>query len=236
MREFPQVIKAQPRQMKNSVNRMRKISATLLTACLFSIMLFAVQAIPFVLSQIQLDLTYELNCEVNSTTPLWAPGTHTFEMTCQGQLQTPFLDTFTMNGSGTLTYTMVGGGFPPGELDLTMDMTGYLNNSFWNGPYTLSAQSHGETVLVATTPSFIRTEELQTFAANGTFDGWLWNVTGDTAIVDFSYIHELGTSFQIRVTGLGHTSIIPELPSLILLPLFMTATLIAALVYRRKQT
>lgn len=215
---------------------MRKIIAALLMVCLFSVMLFVAQAIPFVLSQIQLDITYELNCEVNSTTPLWDPGTHTFEMTCQGQLKAPFLDTFTMNGSGTFTYAMVGGGYPPGEFDLTMDMAGYLNNSFWNGPYTLSAQCHGETVLVAPTAGFIRTEELQNFAANGTFDGWLWNVTGDTAVVDFSYIDEFGHSFQIRVTGLGHTSIIPELPSLIILPLFMTAILIAAIIYRRKQT
>ena len=117
---------------------MRKTILASFMICLFSLMIL----IPPVLSQfpIELDLTYVLTCEVTSTTmePLWSPGTHDFEMTCEGQLLAPFGDTFTMNGSGTATYSMVGGDWPPGEFDLTINFSGYLSNSFFDGPYDLS--------------------------------------------------------------------------------------------------
>jgi len=204
--------------------------------CLCSLIVLAALAIPSVLSQIEIDVdvTYELTCEVNGTTTLWNPGTHDFEMTCEGQLSVPFADTFTMNGSGTATYSMVGGGSPPGEFDLSMDMSGYLNNSFFDGPFTLSAVAHGETALVSTTPGFIRTEEIVDLSANGTLNGFIWNVTSLSSTVDFSLIGEDGTEFEFRITGSGHTSIIPEFPSFLILPLFMIATLLAVIAINKK--
>jgi hypothetical protein len=155
-------------------------------------------------------------------------------MTCEGQLFIPINDTFTANGSGTVTYSMVGGGSPPGEFDLSMSFSGYLNDSFFNGPFTLSTVAHGTTLLVSTTSGFIRTEQLQDFEGSGTFDGYTWNVTDQTATVDFSLIDPQGTEFQIQVTGAGSTSIVPEFPSMIIVPLFIAATLLAVKVYRRK--
>lgn len=213
---------------------MRKTALALFSICLLSLMVLIALVIPSVFSQIELDVTYELTCEVTGTTTLWDPGTHNFEMTCEGQLYAPFADTFTMNGSGTATYSMVGGGYPPGEFDLTIDMSGYLNNSFFNGPFTLSAVAHGETVLVSSTQGFIRTEEVQSLSANGTFNDLTWNVTSQIATVDFSFIDELGKAFQFRVTGTSHTSIIPEFTSFIAIPLFIIVTLLAVIAYRRK--
>ena len=197
-------------------------------------MVLTAQTVVPVLGQIELDLTYELVCAVTSTTTLWNPGTHNFEMTCEGQLLAPFTDTFTVNGSGTATYSMIGGGNPPGEFDLNMNMSGYLYNSFFNGPFALSAVSHGETALVFPTPGFVRTEEIRNLSANGTFDEFIWNMTGQIATVDFSFIDPQGKAFQFRITGSSHTSIIPEFPSLLILPLFVMAALLVTIVYRRK--
>ena len=211
---------------------MKKTVLTLFIICLFSLMVLTA---PSVLSQWE-DVTYELNCKVTSTTTLWNPGTHNFEMTCDGNLSAPFTDTFTGNGSGTATYSMVGGGSPPGEFNLNMGLSGYLTNSFFTGPFNLSAVAHGETVLVSPTPGFVRTEKIRNLSANGTFNGFIWNVTSQTATVDFSFIDAEGKAFQLRITGTSPTHIIPEFPSLIIIPLITTTTLLAVIVYRRKRS
>ena len=205
---------------------MRKTILASFMICLFSLMIL----IPPVLSQIELDLTYEITCEVISATTLWNPGTHDFEIICDGQLFTPFSDTFAMDGFGTATYSMVGGGWPPGEFDLTMNFSGYLSNSFFDGPYDISVVCHGETVLVEPpTPGFVRTEEIRNLSANGTFNEYTWDVTIETATVDFSYIDPEGKAFDIQITGGSHIYIVPEFPSLIILPILMIVTLLAVI-------
>jgi hypothetical protein len=132
-----------------------------------------------------------------------------------------------------VTYSMVGGG-PPGELNLNMDLSGYLNDSFFNGPFNLSAVAHATTVLSSTTAGFIRTELVQSLTANGTFNEYTWNVTDQMATVDFSFIDPEGTAFQIRVIGTGQSSVVPEkfLP-IFIIPLLTAAILLAAVVNRK---
>jgi hypothetical protein len=89
-------------------------------------------------------------------------------------------------------------------------------------------------VQVSTTEGFVRTEEIHDLSVNGSFSGFMWNATSATSVVDFSYINIEGTLFQFRVTGTSHAYVIPEFSSLIGLPLIMIATLIAALIYRKK--
>lgn len=186
----------------------------------------------FVFGLDQIDLTYELNCTVTSTTPLWNPGTHDFNMTVQGQLFTPMNSMFSLNGSGNVTYSMIGGG-PPGELDLTMNLSGYLNDTFFNGPFNLTAAAHATTVLAATTAGFERTEIVQNLTANGTFNEITWEVTNQSATVDFSSISPQGTAFQIRIIGGGPASYIPEFSSILILPLFIAAAVIAVTISRK---
>ena len=180
----------------------------------------------------QVDLTYELNCTVNSTTPLWNPGTHDFTMTVQGQLLAPMNSVFSLNGSGNVAYSMIGGG-PPGELDLTMNLSGYLNDTFFNGPFNLTATAHSTTLLAPPTVGFERTEIIQNLTANGTFNEYTWEVTNQSAIVDFSSISPQGTEFQIRIIGGGPASYIPEFSSILILPLFIVATVIAITMSRK---
>ena len=185
--------------------------------------------VPSVLAQLDLDFNadYELAFVVTSTTALWDPGTHAFSITGEGNFSAPLVDTFTMNGSGTATYSMVGGG-PPGEFDLTLEMSGYIEDSILTGPYTMSVVAHAETAVVATTPGYIRTEEVMNAAINGTFNELPWNATSTSTLVDFSVIGGEGTSFQIRVTGSSH--VIPEFPSAIVIPLTLIAVTLIALI------
>lgn len=205
---------------------MRKILLILLIAAYTLSLLFAS-------SQAQVDLTYQLDCYVTSTTALWTPGTHNFTLTCQGQLSSPINSTFTLNGTGMVTYSMVGGG-PPGELNLNMNLSGYLNDSFFNGPFNLSAVAHATTVLSSPTAGFIRTELVQNLTANGTFNEYTWNVTDQMATVDFSFIHPQGAAFEIRVLGTGQSSVVPEkfLP-IVIIPLLTAAVLLAVVVNRK---
>lgn len=188
----------------------------------------------FVSSRAQVNLTYQFDCYVTSTTALWTPGTHNFNLTCQGQLSSPINSTFTLNGTGMVTYSMVGGGSPPGELNLNMNLSGHLNDSFFNGPFNLSAVAHATTVLTSPTAGFIRTELVQNLTANGTFNEYTWNVTDQMATVDFSFIDPEGTAFQFRVLGTGQSSVIPEkfLP-IVIIPLLTAAILLAAVVNRK---
>ncbi len=206
-------------------------SKTWFAVCLFILIITTIVSIPSALAQLELDVdtAFELTFEVTSTTALWNPGTHSFDMTGEGLLSAPFVDTFTMNGSGTATYSIVGGGSPPGEFDLNMDLSGYLEDSFFNGPYTMSVVAHGETRLVATTPGYIRTEEIVDLSANGTFNELTWNTTSPSSIVDFSLIDNEGTAFQFRVTGTSH--VIPEFPlSIVLLLIVIVLTLMAVII------
>ncbi len=199
--------------------------------CMLLLIVSTGVVIPSVLAQLDLDFVaeYELTFELTSTTALWVPGTHSVDMSGVGQLSAPIVDTFTMNGSGTATYSMVGGGSPPGEFDLTIELSGYLEGSFFNGPYTMSVVSHGETMLVDTTPDYIRTEEIVDLSANGTFNESTWNITSLSSIIDFSFIDNEGTAFEFRITGSSH--VIPEFPSSIVMPLILIAvTLIAVII------
>lgn len=186
----------------------------------------------FVFGLDQLNLTYQLDCNVTSTTALWNPGTHNFNMTVQGQLFTPINSMFSLDGSGNVTYSMVGEG-PPGELDLTMNLSGYLNDTFFDGPFNLTAVAHATTVLVPPTVGFERTEIIQNLTANGTFNEYTWEVTNQSATVDFSSINPQGTAFQIRIVGGGPASYIPEFSSIIILPLFIIATIVAITIARK---
>ena len=179
-----------------------------------------------VFAQTQLDLTYQLDCNVTSTTALWNPGTHDFTMTCQGQLFTPINTLFSLNGSGNVTYSMVGGGPPPGELDLSMSLSGYLYDTFFDGPFNLTVVAHATTVLVSPNVGFERTEIIQNLTANGIFNAYTWDVTNQSATADFSFIDPQGKTFQFRITGGGPASYIPEFSSLIILPLFIIATIV----------
>jgi hypothetical protein len=205
-------------------------SKTWLTLCMLLLIVTAVVVTPSVLAQINLDVDadYEMEFEVTSTTALWNSGTHSFEVTGEGNFSAPVEDTFTMNGSGTVTYSMVGGG-PPGEFDLTLEMSGYIDDSLLAGPYTMTVVAHATTVLVQeTTPGYVRTEEVMNAAVNGTFNEFTWNATSTSTLVDFSDIDE-GMFFQIRVTG--SSNVIPEFPSTILMPVILIAvTLVAAII------
>ena len=206
-------------------------SKTWFAVCMLLLIVSTVVVIPSVLAQLDLDVNadYEITFEVTSTTTLWNPGTHSFNMTGVGQVSAPFVDTFAMNGSGTATYSIVGEGSPPGEFDVTMELSGYLEYSFFDGPYTMSVVAHGETVLVATTTGYIRTEEVVNLSANGTFNELTWNATSTSSTVDFSVIGGEGTSFVFRLTGSSH--VIPEFPSAIVMPLILiVVTLIAVII------
>lgn len=205
-------------------------SKTCFALCMLLLIVSTGVVIPSVLAQIELDVdaNYEISFEVTSTTTLWNPGTHNFNMTGVGELSAPFVDTFTVNGSGTATYSIVGGGSPPGEFDVTMELSGYLEDSFFNGPYTMTVVAHGETVLAATTTGYIRTEEVVNLSANGTFNGSPWNATSTSSTVDFSDIGGEGTSFEFRVTGSSH--VIPEFPSAIVMPLILIAVTLVAVI------
>ena len=201
--------------------------------CLLLLVVSAVVVTPSVLAQINLDVDadFEFEFNVTSTTALWNPGTHAFSVTGEGNFSAPLIDSFTMNGTGTVTYSMVGGGSPPGEFDLTLDMSGYIEDSVLTGPYTMSVVAHAETALMATTPEYIRTEEVMNANINGTFNDLPWNATSTSTTVDFSVIGGGGTSFQIRVIGSSH--VIPEFSSAILMPIILiTVTLIIAVITR----
>jgi len=207
-------------------------SKTWFTVCMFLLIVTAVVVTPSVLAQINLDVDadYEMEFEVTSTTALWNPGMHSFEVTGEGNFSAPVEDTFTMNGSGTVTYSMVGAG-PPGEFDLTLEMSGYIDDSILAGPYTMRVVAHATTAQVAETSGYIRTEEVMNAAVNGTFNELTWNATSTSTIVDFSVIGSEGTSFQIRVTG--SSNVIPEFPSTLLMPVILIAvTLVAAIITR----
>jgi hypothetical protein len=206
-------------------------SKTWFTVCMLLLIVTAVVVTPSVLAQINLDVDadYEMEFEVTSTTALWTAGTHSFEVTGEGNFSAPVEDTFTMNGSGTVTYSMVGAG-PPGEFDLTLEMSGYIDDSLLAGPYTMTVVAHATTVLVEeTTPGYVRTEEVMNAAVNGTFNELTWNATSTSTMVDFSDIGSEGTFFQIRVTG--SSNVIPEFPSTVLMPVILIAvTLVAAII------
>lgn len=208
-------------------------SKTWFAICMLLLIVSIVVVVPSVLAQLDLDVDtdYEITFEVTSTTTLWDPGTHSFEMSGVGELSAPFVSTFTVNGSGTATYSIVGGGSPPGEFDVTMELSGYLEDSFFNGPYTMTVVAHGETVLAAATTGYIRTEEIVNLSANGTFNESPWNATSTSTTVDFSDIGSEGKSFEFRVTGSSH--VIPEFPSAIVMPLtLIAATLVAVIITR----
>ncbi|UCC57987.1 MAG: hypothetical protein JSW14_06405 [Candidatus Bathyarchaeum sp.] len=199
--------------------------------CLVLLIVSIVVGIPSVLAQITLDVDaeYELTFVVTSTTALWDPGTHSIEMSGVGQLSAPIVVTFTINGTGTATYSMVGGGNPPGEFNLNMELSGYLEDSFFTGAYTMSVVAHGTTVILATTPTYVRTEEIVNLSANGTFNELTWNATSSSSIMDFSSINGEGTEFELRVTGSSH--VIPEFPlSIVLLVIVILLTLVAVII------
>ena len=204
-------------------------SKTWFATCMLLLIVSAVVITPAVLAQINLDVdaNFEMEFTVTSTTALWDPGTHSFEVTGEGNFTSPIVDTFTMNGSGTVTYTMVGGG-PPGEFNLTLDMTGNIEDSVLAGPYTMTVVGHATTVLVyPTTQGYERTEEVMNVAINGTFNELPWNATSTSTFVDFSVVE--GTEFQIRVTGSSH--VIPEFPVAIAMPVILIAvTLVAGII------
>ena len=205
-------------------------SQTWFAVCMLLLIVSVVVVVPSVLAQLNLDVDadYEMEFEVTSTTALWTAGTHSFEVTGEGNFSAPVEDTFTMNGSGTVTYSMVGEG-PPGEFDLTLEMSGYIDDSLLAGPYTMSVVAHATTAQVEETPGYIRTEEVMNAAINGTFNEFTWNATSSSTLVDFSVIGGDGTSFQIRVTG--SSNVIPEFPSAILMPIVLIAvTLVAAII------
>jgi hypothetical protein len=206
-------------------------SKTWFIVCMLLLTVSAVAIAPAVLAQINLDVDadFEMEFTVTSTTALWTPGTHSFEVTGEGNFTSPIADTFAMTGSGTVTYTMVGGG-PPGEFDLTLEMTGNIEDSVLAGPYTMTVVGHATTALVTpTTTGFERTEEVMNAAINGTFNEQEWNATSTSTIVDFSYIGAEGTEFQIRVTGSSH--VIPEFPAAIAMPMILIAvTLLAGII------
>ncbi len=206
-------------------------SKTWFTVCMLLLVVSALVVAPVVLAQINLDVDadFEMEFNVTSTTALWTAGTHSFEVTGEGNFTAPIEDTFTMNGSGTVTYTMVGGG-PPGEFDLTLEMTGNIEDSVLAGPYTMTVVAHATTALVTpTTPGFERTEEVMNAAINGTFNEQPWNATSTSTLVDFASIGTEGTSFQIRVTGSSH--VIPEFPAAIAMPIILIAvTLVAGII------
>ena len=206
-------------------------SRILFPTCMLLLIVSVAVIVPSVLAQINLDVDadYEFSFDVTSTTALWTPGTHSFNVTGAGNVSAPFADTFTMNGSGTAEYSMVGGGYPPGEFDLTLEMSGFIDDSLLTGPYTMSVVAHAETMQVADTPGYVRTEEVMNVAINGTFNDLPWNATSTSTTVDFSYIGPEGTEFQIQVTGSSH--VIPEFPSAIVTPVILIAvTLIAAVI------
>jgi len=93
----------------------------------------------------------------------------------------------------------------------------------------MSVVAHGQTMLVATTPGYVRTEEIVNLSANGTFNELTWNATSSSSIVDFSFIDNEGTAFQFRVTGSSH--VIPEFPSsFVFLLILIVLTLIAVII------
>jgi len=206
-------------------------SKTWFAACMLLLTVSAVAVAPAVLAQINLDVDadFDMEFDVTSTTVLWEPGTHSFEIIGEGDFTAPIEDTFTMNGSGTVTYTMIGDG-PPGEFDITLEMTGYIEESVLAGPYTMTVVGHATTALVTpTTPGYERTEEVMDIAINGTFNDMPWNATSTSTQVDFSYLGEEGTEFQIRVTG--SSNIIPEFPTAIAMPMILIAvTLLAGII------
>jgi hypothetical protein len=212
-------------------------SKTWFATCMLLLIASTVVIAPIVGAQINLDVDtdFEMEFTVTSTTELWNPGTHSFEVTGEGNFTAPIADTFTMNGTGTATYTMVGGGFPPGEFDLNLNMTGYIEDSVLAGPYNMTVVAHAWTVEVyPTTPGYERTEEVMNVAINGTFNELAWNATSASTIVDFSVVE--GTFFQIRVTG--SSNIIPEFPAAVVMPVILVAlTLVAGIItgaYTRK--
>lgn len=206
-------------------------SKTWFATCMLLLIVSAVVVTPAVLAQINLDVdaNFEMEFTVTSTTALWTAGTHSFEVTGEGNFTSPIVDPFTMNGSGAVTYSMVDGG-PPGEFDLTLDMTGNIEDSVLAGPYTMTVVGHAWSVLVfPTTLGYERTEEVTNVAINGTFNELPWNATSTSTLVDFSYIGPEGTSFQIRVTGSSH--VIPEFPAAIIMSVILIAvTLVTGII------
>jgi len=184
----------------------------------------------FVLSQ-GIDVEYEYSLHVTSDTTLWDPGTHEFAVNGTGHILSPVNETFPLRGTGRVTYTMVGPG-PPGQFNLDINFTTNLTTSFFTGPLSLSGSGSGETVLVAPTPGFIRTEELRDFSVSGTYNGLGWNSTSDKATVDFSSIGPEGKTFDVRVRGTSHLFLespppepVPEPYLLLLAGLVLTGTI-----------
>ena len=217
---------------KSKAARLKTWFAAYMLLLFVSTVVFA----PVVLAQTNLDVNAEFEFDVTSPTTLMEPGTHSFEVTGNGNIFAPFENTFTMNGSGTATYYMVGGGSPPGEFHFTLEMSGYIEESVVNGPsvitgpYDMTVIAHATRAQVATTPGYVRTEELTNVAINGTFNESPWNATSTSTIVDFSVIEE--TAIQIRLTGFSH--VVPEFSSIVILSTVIIATFVV-IVYRKRR-
>jgi hypothetical protein len=167
-------------------------------------------AVLHVLSQRGLDITYEFTAQVTSTseTTLWTPGTHTYRMTGEGRLTSPFEQAFTFEGNGTATYSCTGAGCPPGQINLVLTFVGDFNSTFLDGQMNVSVVANALTDVIAPTSGYQRTEEVRDLTITGTYNGVGWNSTTDTATVDFASMGG-GMDFQIQVQGGAHLSL-PE--------------------------
>ncbi|MFQ5950763.1 MAG: hypothetical protein ACE5KH_01600, partial [Candidatus Geothermarchaeales archaeon] len=159
--------------------------------------------LPMALSQLVINLTRNYTCDVTSDTTLWNPGTHSFDMSCQGTVTADGLFTdepFTVQGSAEITYSCVDGGFPPCEFDADISFSGSLTSSFFGAPLVLSGSCHGDFVVLPTNPGFIRSEEFRdlrcVIAYNPT-----WNIVTPSALVDFTLIDPEGKAFQFQVSA-----------------------------------
>ena len=169
----------------------------------------ALIALLFVLSS-GIEVQYEYSFHVTSNTTLWDPGTHHFSVTGEAHILSPVDETFPVEGEGTATYAMVGVAFPPGEFDLQINFSTYLNTSFYGGPLNLSGVGHGVTSVVwPPNPGFVRTEELRDFSIVGRYNGLWWNATTELATIDFSMIDPDGKEFQIRIRGTSRLAFQP---------------------------
>jgi hypothetical protein len=145
-------------------------------------------AVLHVLSQRGLDITYEFTAQVTSTseTTLWTPGTHTYRMTGEGRLTSPFEQAFTFEGNGTATYSCTGAGCPPGQINLVLTFVGDFNSTFLDGQMNVSVVANALTDVIAPTSGYQRTEEVRDLTITGTYNGVGWR-SRSRAVPTFRY-------------------------------------------------
>jgi hypothetical protein len=178
------------------------------------IILLSMLSLFLVVSQEGFSVTFQLDLQVTSSSPLWNPGEHEFSAEGTGYVNSIIDREFNVSGTGTVEYAITGGnGYPPGPFSASINFAGEAQNHRLNGPFTLNGEYMGTTVEESTTQGYTRTESVNNLLGSGNMSiPWdpashhgplpdLFEIRSERAIVDFSSVGGDGKSFTIRVTG-----------------------------------